>query len=78
MKKETLLQQAKKVKSRSPYKYSITDEHIELAFGWLKGEVGNKQINTILNKKSTSGNVLYAVATWLREAYKKNKLIIKL
>ena len=49
---------------------------IELAFAWLKDEITNKQINTIMGKKY-GGNSIYAVAVWLREAYKKNKLILK-
>lgn len=74
--KKTLLQKAKEIEPKKT-KYNIKDEHIELAFAWLNDEVTNKQINFILGKKSSGGNALYAVAVWLREAYRQGKLKIK-
>lgn len=75
-KKETLLEKAKAKKLSMPKgKIRTTDEHIELAFAWLKDEVRLKQISEVCGKKN-NGNILYSIAVWLREAYRQGKLKI--
>ena len=77
MKKETLLEKAKKIQTNRQQKIKITDEHIELAFGWLRDEITSKQINVVLDREKNSGNVLYLIAIWLREAYEQGRIKIK-
>jgi len=70
---KTLLEKAKEYKSNRKLP---TDEEIELALGWIKGEVGITGIGKALGHKTT-GNVLGRLATYLRGAYEKGKIIIK-
>ena len=80
MKKETLLEKAKKIPPRRnpPRGGKIPiNEGIEVSFAWLDGEVTTKQINQVLGYSKDSGNVLYYIAIWLREAYRQSKLKIK-
>ena len=70
---KTLLQKAKDVPTKRWGAKAITDEHIELALAWLKGEIQLRQITETVGR----GNVLYSVARWLREGYRKGKIIIK-
>ena len=72
----TLLSEALKIKSQHSPNKNITDEHIELAVAWIKGEIGLKSITGVLGIKGQSGNVLYKIATYLREGYRRG--IIKL
>lgn len=74
MKEENLLEKAKKIKPRSKIYTEITDEHIELGIAWLKGEIGYSQICGALGVNKNSGNVLYTIAIFLREGYKRGKL----
>jgi len=80
MKKETLLEKAKKIKivyaSRKERKIPI-GQGIEIAFAWIKDEITLHQIGKALGYEHDSGNVLYYVALWLREAYRQKKLKIK-
>jgi uncharacterized protein (DUF4213/DUF364 family) len=74
----SLLDEAKKYKKAK--RVVTTDEHIELAIGWLKEEVGISAINKVLHpdkNNNYSGNCLYALAIHLREAYRQGKLKIK-
>jgi len=80
MKKETLLEKAKKIMIVRPIKKSPDKEEIELAIGWLKSEVGLTQILKVLNRykgNHYTGNCLYRVAICLREAYRKGIIKIK-
>jgi hypothetical protein len=73
----SLLETALKVPSNRNKKEGVTSEHIELALAWLKSEVGIKQVSVALNKHPQSGHVLYMIAIYLREAYRKGNLTIK-
>jgi len=75
MKKKTLLQKAKKVKMRHR-KIIVTDEHIELALAWVKDDITLTQVNLALNKPRDTGNTLYALAVYIREAYRKGQIKI--
>ncbi len=78
MKKETLLEKAKKIKGKAHPKVPLTNEHLELAFAWLRNEIGLTQVNLAIGKDPhKSGNILYSIAVWLREAYRQGKLKIK-
>jgi len=70
---KTLLEKAKQYKSNRKLP---TDEEIELAVAWMKGEIGLTAISRAL-EIPLSGNILYKVAVWLRTAYSKDKIIIK-
>ena len=76
-KKETLLERAK---GFSLYNYKrkiiVTKEHSELAVSWMKGEITLSQVNRALEKKASDGNTLYHIAIWLKDAYKRKKIII--
>lgn len=48
MKKESLLEKAKKVGRKNNTKPDITDEHVELALAWARGEVSYSQIKKVL------------------------------
>lgn len=76
--KKTLLEKAKSAKCQGSPKYKITDEHIELAIAWMKDEIRFKQLNVALGKPVNSGNILYSVAIWLREAYRNGKININI
>lgn len=77
MKKETLLEKAKKLPIRKNKKVNLSEEHLELGLAWMKNEIGLAQINRVLNKNNTSGNTLYSIATWLKESYRQGKIKIK-
>ena len=74
---KTLLEKAKEVPVRKKHDLKITDEHIEIAFAWIKGDIRLKQICIAFGKKESSGNVLYTIAVILREAYQQGKLKLK-
>lgn len=48
MKKESLLEKAKKVGRKNNTTQNITDEHIELALAWARGDVSYSQIKKVL------------------------------
>ena len=75
MAKKTLLEKAKAVKM-GRRDTIITDEHVELALAWIRDEVNLSQINVALKKSRQSGNVLYKMATSLREAHRQGKIKI--
>lgn len=72
----TLVEKAKSFHTTVRNSYKITDEHIELALAYLKGDVAMGQAKRALNIKS--GNGFYCQALiFLREAYKRGRLQIK-
>ena len=48
MKKESLLEKAKKIERKNPMADNINAEHIELALAWARGEVSLSQIQKVL------------------------------
>lgn len=69
---ETLLEKAKKSEARSGTRLSISDELVELAIAWGRGEITTKQATIALNDKNKeSYNSLYKIAVALREAISK-------
>lgn len=58
MKKESLLEQAKKVGRKNNKTQDITNEHIELALAWARGEVSYSQIKKVL--KLTAPSTIYS------------------
>ena len=68
-----LVEKAKKFPNN---KLKKGEEYEELAIAWLKGEVGLEGVGRAVGKKY-SGNVLYSVAVWLRDAYQNGKIVIK-
>ena len=79
MKKETLLEKTRKIPRRNlPRGRKVpVGEGIEVSFAWLNDEVTTGQINKCLGYSKDSGNVLYYIAIWLREAYRQGELKIK-
>ena len=77
MKKETLLQKAQKIGSKKNIPKETTDEHLELAFAWLKDEIGLRQISAVIGVSYTGGSSLYRIAVYLKEAYKRGLIKIK-
>ena len=74
----TLLDEAKKLKTTK--RIDVSDEKIELALAWLKDEIGISAICRVCKPNkgvNYSGNMLYSIAVWLREAYRKGLIKIK-
>lgn len=83
MKKETLLQRAKKIETRKRReKQDYTLEDLELAIAWIKCEVVGiqmcKRLIFKVLKSSSSGNYLYYVASVLKKFYREGKVKIEL
>jgi hypothetical protein len=86
MQKESLLEKAKKVrpqpKMRHNFVLPFSDESLELALAWVKGEITTLQIARVINpdaeSRGYSYNVLYRIASLLREAYEKKLIKIEL
>ncbi len=74
---KTLLERVKEIKATPTRKLPITDEQIDVAISWLKDEITLSQINKATGNVSTSANGLYRMAVWLREAYRREKLVEK-
>ena len=72
MKKQTLLEKAKAFK-RKRKKISVTDEQMELAIAWMKGEITTVQARNASDKKHRN-NIIARIAHYLKEAYRKNKI----
>ena len=66
----TLLQKAKNAKPRK-VSMRITDEHIELAISWAKGEISISQVSAAIGKKQDMCYNFIAMA--LRECYSRTK-----
>jgi len=75
--RETLLQKAKKVKQKINKPLIVNSEEIELAFAWLKDEIGLRQMSAVLGISYSGGSCLYRISIILKEAYKKGILKIK-
>lgn len=76
MKRETLLEKAKAYNVRNNKAIVPTDEILEVALAWLKGEIQPAQVAYALGLKLEAGNYQRHIAGLLREAYKKGKLKI--
>lgn len=68
----SLLEKAKSISLRQ--ENSFSDEEIELALAWLKGEVTRTQINKVLGKNL---HVLYWTLKVLKCAFIKGRLKIE-
>ena len=75
MKKKTLLQKAKEMKTymrSSSLTSTATKEQIELALGWARDEITLSQLSRVLwgektkLSKSAGGRALYYIASWLK------------
>ena len=67
----SLLEKIKKAEAQRAYK----NNEIEIALGWMRGEVTGTQISKVL--KSTRQNVYNWLSPRLRAAYQQGKIIIK-
>ena len=76
MKKETLLEKAKKVKYKKR-RGAATNEEIELALAWIKDEVITRQVAEAMGQNAVSGRVLYRLSICLKRAYEQGKLKVK-
>lgn len=77
-KKESLLQKAKKARTKVSYKSKSNPEMRELAVAWLKGEITTGQANFAIrgeNKKNNT-SVLFQLCTAIREAARDNEITI--
>lgn len=77
MKKKTLLQKAKASRQKKTTRISTTNEQIELAIAWVKGEISTRQVAEAINEVEAGGRVLYRLAVWLREGYYRKTLTLK-
>lgn len=71
----TLLEKAKIVQRRKRMD-KITDEEIELAVGWLKGEIGVAGACRAMGLKPC-GPAQYRIAIFLREGYRRGKFKLR-
>lgn len=68
----SLLQKAKDRKPIARFKKTFSKEEIELAFGYVKGEVGLMQVSVALGYKGHQHVMVYAfIARALRQHYSK-------
>lgn len=72
--KKTLLELAKEAELPITGQRSRTDEELELALGWLRGEITTKQANIAMGNKTSSANILYGFAVSLKELYSRGHL----
>lgn len=74
----TLLEKAKSITFHKPFSADgITDEQIELAIAWAKGEIAHRQLVFALEKEMSRGSVFNFVNVCLREALRRGILIEK-
>lgn len=75
----TLLEKAKECPRKIQFNQPITDEHIELAFAWLKGEVSNKGVARAMKFEGTNytTKVIQFVIKVLQKALERDKIIFK-
>lgn len=74
----TLLEQAKnrqETKKRGKNHY-ITEEHIELAFAWLKGEVTHSDIQRVLCNGKLGAQGYIVIARSLRQAFTEGRITL--
>jgi len=71
---KTLLEKAKDIDSYKSNTTPVTDEEIELAFAWLKGEVTLKQVSLALGENTEAGSARYSMVRFIRAAYQKGML----
>jgi hypothetical protein len=71
--KLTPLQRALATQSR---KQDISQEQIDVAHAWMQDKIGMTQAATGLDEPR-SGTVLYKIACYLRESYRRGQLVIK-
>lgn len=67
----SLLSKAQQVQIKSRNKIELSDEDVELAIAWLKGEVRYVQVCRAYDKKKGSATIYSMLARSLREAYYK-------
>ena len=70
---KSLLDRAKQVRIKEPYKQCASAEEIELALAWLDGQVTNKQVAAVkfpkLKQATVSSSVYSFLVRTLRDAY---------
>ena len=80
MKKETLLDKARKIPIKKLTKLvnSATKEQIELAIAWAKDDITLGQFTKVIWNETTAkgigGRALYTIASWLKAAIKRGIL----
>jgi len=72
MKKESLLEKAKKVGRKNNTTQDITAEHVELALAWARGDVSYTQIKKALGLTVPS-TIYYFLALSLRKHIETKK-----
>jgi len=76
---KSLLEKAKEFKPGRTKCNQPTDGEILLAIAWLKDELRFSQICYALDIPTEhGGNLLYRIAVWLKEAYKRGDLKVKI
>ena len=79
MQKKTLLQTALEFKTKKSYSKEVTDEMVELAVAWMKGEITQGQAARALGKDSSGGevtSVLYQLCVAIREGMKDGRITL--
>lgn len=71
MKKESLLEKAKKVGRKNNTTHDITYEHVELALAWARGEVSYSQIKKVLGL--TVPSTIYSFLAFSLRKHIENK-----
>ncbi len=73
----TLLERARAItrQQNSP----VQPEEIDLALGWLSGQIGLTQVSKVLypNDKNPGGKALYRMAVCVREAYRQARITVQ-
>lgn len=73
-KKKTLVDKARETEYNRKRTLSRDKEHQDLAIAWAKDEISLAQVSRALGK-TNSGNTLYGLSVWLREAVREGRLV---
>ena len=69
----TLLEKAKKLNFKKPTQKTFSDEEVELAIAWIKGEVTTSQATKAL-ESDNKVNYPYTVTIVMKYIYKQGKI----
>lgn len=72
----TLLEKAREIPVMKWDKHKCSDEEMELAFAWIRGEVTVKQAKKALGMTSSASLYVWLSRT-LRSAYQRTRLILR-
>ena len=73
-KHQTLLEKAKSIVIKTHVGRKVSEEELDLILAWIKGDVQLQQVAGALGKSKKTGNTLYYLATYLKNAYRQGMI----